>query len=293
MKRFIIALLTAVITAAAAAQNPENEEIVKAPEERSDTSSRQIIGPQNDDLVLRTDNWSGTLSMEIGGYEIALGSTDKPSKVKRSSYSIGLCMLDIGFIALTSPDYAGYTPEQKGFLDLRGSKSVHVRMNVLNYNLTLNRLDAPTIWKLYTGLSFTYDNLTFADKITLGRENGRVFPLAIDDRYERSKYKVERIGIPVGIALYNRNTRLGVQLSINSSLLLDERLKYKKPKVKSDFSGAASFQSSIRMAVRYYSIGIYAEYSFTPLFKSGCGPKCNIYSIGFSLGGIAFSNRKR
>ncbi len=293
MKRFIISLLAAAVTAAAAARNPANDETVKVPNERTDTSSRQIIGPQNDDLVLRTDNRSGTLSMEIGGYEIALGSTNKSSKVRRSSYSIGVCMLDVGFIALTSPDYAGYTPGQKGFMDLRGSKSTHVRMDVLNYALTLNRPVAPTKWQLYTGLNFTWDNLTFTDKITLGRENGRVFPLAIDDGYKRSKYKVKRIGIPVGIALYNKYTRLGVQLSVNNSLLLNERLKYKNPKVKSGFSGAASFQSSIRMAVKYYSIGIYAEYSFTPLFKSGCGPKCNIYSIGLSLGGISISNRKR
>lgn len=311
MKRFLIALLYAVAAVAATAQTPENEEIVKASEgtgcrqqtlvtgkgvsnpdngpttctESSDTSSKQIIGPQNDDLVLYTDDRSGILSISLGGYEIALGSHETGRrKVSASKLGIGLTSMDIGFIALTEPDYTDYDPEQKGFMSLRGGKSVHVGMDVIRYQLTLNRRSPRTLWRLHTGLNFSWDNLTFCNDITLGTENGKTVPIALDGDYKISKYKITRIGIPVGISLYDMGTRLGVQLSVNNSLLLNDRLKYKKPNVKKNFSGAASFQSSIRMAVKYRKIGVYAEYALTPLFKNGCGPKCNIYSFGFTFG---------
>lgn len=289
MKRILIILVMIFAAATAAAQQP-NEEIVKEPApDAAATTAHTTSAPLTDStsIVLRTDEHSSTLDLEVGGFVISIGSPTTQSR--RSQFAIGAFNMDIGTTRLVNEGYEGYAEGTPRFM-ARGAKSVHFATNVFRYMLRLNDQRASTKLLFYTGLRVSNDNLSLSPDITLSNDaTGRVVPIALDREYKKSKYFVERLGVPIGFVVSHRPSRFWFDLSVTNSLTFTQRTVYKKPKTKDKtITGAKLFHSAIRASINFSSIGFYTEYSFTPLFKQDAGPQGNILSFGatINVGGI-------
>ncbi len=294
MKRILIIFAMMFAAATATAQQP-NEEVVKSAEQSAKTapatSAPTTSVPLTDstDIVLRADEHTSILDLEVGGFVISLGSPEK--QARRSSFGIGAFKTDIGTVRLVGEGYEDYSADEQGFM-ARGRKSVHFATTVFQYSLRLNDSRVPTKVRFYTGLRLASDNISLLPNRTLGNDaTGRVVPVTLDKEYKKSKYFVERIGIPIGFNIYHRTSRVAVDVSVTNSITFTQRTVYKKPKTKINaITGANPYHCAVRVAINYSSIGFYTEYSLTPLFKKGVGPQGNIFSLGatINIGGVRF-----
>lgn len=291
MKRILITLALILASLAAAAQQPtapDSTEIVKA-SDRPDAPTTTAPLTDSTSIVLRTDEQTSTLDLEIGGYVISIGSPEKPKS--RSEFALGAYNMDIGTSILVGEGYAGYSADEQGFM-ARGRKSVHFATNIFRYTLRLSDSRVPTKVRFYTGLRISNDNYSLQPDRTLGNDaTGRVVPIALDREYKKSKYYVERIGIPIGFNVLHRPSELSVDVSITNSITFAQRTVYKKPKTKTNaITGANPYHCAVRVAIKYSWIGFYTEYSLTPLFKKGVGPQGNLFSLGatINVGGVKF-----
>ena len=291
MKRIIIILAMIFAAATAAAQQP-NEEIVKEPApDAAATTAPTTSAPLTDstDIVLRADTNTATLDLEVGGFVISIGSPEK--QARRSEFAIGAYHMDIGTVRLIGEGYAGYSADEQGFM-ARGRKSVHFATNIFRYTLRLSDSRVPTKCYFYTGLRISNDNFSLQPDRTLGNDaTGRVVPIALDREYKKSKFYVERIGVPIGFYVSHRPSRLWFDVSVINSINYAQRTVYKKPKVRSNaIRGINPYECAIRASINFSSFGFYTEYSFTPLFRKGVGPSGNIFSLGatINVGGVKF-----
>ena len=285
MKRILIILAMIFAAATATAQQPA-EEIAKQAEKPATTTT-----PLTDStsIVLRTDEHSSTLDLEVGGFVISIGSPEKTKS--RSEFAIGAFNTDIGTVRLVGEDYAGYSAEEQGFM-ARGRKSVHFATSVFRYTRRLRDSRVPTKCYFYTGLRISNDNYSLQPDRTLGNDaTGRVVPIALDREYKKSKLFVERIGVPIGFCISHRPSRVWFDVSVINSINFTQRTVYKKPKVRNNsIRGIKPYQCAIRASINYSSFGFYTEYSLTPLFRKGVGPEGNIFSLGatINIGGVKF-----
>lgn len=291
MKRILIILAMIFAAATAAAQQP-NEEIVKEPApDAAATTAPTTSTPLTDStsIVLRTDEHSSTLDLEVGGFVISIGSPEK--QARRSEFAIGAYHMDIGTVRLVGEGYAGYSADEQGFM-ARGRKSVHFATTPFRYSLRLSDSRVPTKCYFYTGLRISNDNYSLQPDRTLGNDaTGRVVPIALDREYKKSKLFVERIGVPIGFFVSHRPSRVWFDVSVINSINFTQRTVYKKPKVRNNsIRGIKPYQCAIRASINYSSFGFYTEYSFTPLFRKGVGPSGNIFSLGatINVGGVKF-----
>lgn len=291
MKRILIILAMIFAAATAAAQQP-NEEIVKEPApDAAATTAPTTSTPLTDStsIVLRADEHSSTLDLEVGGFVISIGSPEK--QARRSEFAIGAYHMDIGTVRLIGEGYAGYSADEQGFM-ARGRKSVHFATTLFRYSLRLSDSRVPTKCYFYTGLRISNDNFSLQPDRTLGNDaTGRVVPIALDREYKKSKLFVERIGVPIGFYVSHRPSRLRFDVSVINSINFTQRTVYKKPKVRNNsIRGIKPYQCAIRASINYSSFGFYTEYSLTPLFRKGVGPEGNIFSLGatINVGGVKF-----
>ena len=177
MKRTLTILAMIFAAATATAQQP-----TEAPTATASTT------PLTDStsIVLRTDEHTSTLDLEVGGFVISLGSPEK--QARRSKFAIGSYNADFGPIYLVDEGYEGYSAEDRGFL-LRGRKSSHFATTVFNYSLRLNDSRVPTAVRFYTGLRLSTDRISLSSPdLTLGNDaSGRVVPIALDKEYKKSQ----------------------------------------------------------------------------------------------------------
>ena len=287
MKRTLTILAMIFAAATATAQQP-TEEIVKSAEAPTTTATTTPL-TDSTSIVLRTDEHTSTLNLELGGFVISIGSPEK--QARRSKFAIGSYNADLGPIYLVDEGYEGYPAEDRGFL-LLGRKSSHFATTVFNYSLRLNDSRVPTAVRFYTGLRLSTDRISLSSPdLTLGNDaSGRVVPIALDKEYKKSQYFVEGIGIPIGLSIHHRPSRIAVDVSVINSINYTQGTIYKKPKTRNrSITGTNPYHCAVRVAVNLSSIGFYTEYSLTPLFKKGVGPQGNIFSLGatINIGGIS------
>lgn len=289
MKKATI-LLAAAMTgmlfgpAAAAAQNPDPQTDTTAIEVVKESSSSTPAS----DMVLRSDNKSGSLALEIAGYQIMLSSPDrndqKESTRSKVKWSFGAGHMEFGFNALVKESYSGYPDNLNNFMSLRLSKSIHFAFRPLMLTASINKYSrSKARWDISTGLKITNNDLTFSDNITLQKQDGRIMPVELDKAYKKSKLAVTQLGFPLTIGYTHRPSNLGFSVTLNNDLLLNARTKYKRPKTKQPVSFVRSFSNSIQVTMTYKNFGIYADYALSPLFKDNMGVQTRIVSFGFVI----------
>lgn len=243
--------------------------------------SLQRIGNVESDLVTMRRAADGeAIVLEVAGFGITLGQgPGRAEKSKMKSYPrvCGLFCdgIEMGFNTLTGLDYAGYPAEAGDFLDVRAGNSFHFGVTPVGLSVDLDRKRK---FSFSTGLRYTVDNYRLTDNaITLGRENGRIVPLPLDEKADKSKLRVTSLGIPIQFS-YDPVRHLRIAVVGYCDFTLGAKTIYKRPKVKEALSGVNPFQFGIGGSVSYRGFGVYVRYGVTKLFKSG--PDCHPVSFG-------------
>lgn len=219
--------------------------------------------------------------LEVAGFGITLGqaSGGEKQKVKALPRVCGsfLSGVEMGFNFLTGADYAGYPAEAGDFLDVRGGNSFHFGITPVGLSVALDRKRR---FEFSTGLRYTVDNYRLSDNsITLGRDGGMVVPLPLDDKVDKSKFRITSLGFPLQFS-FDPVRHLRVAVVGYCDFTLGANAIYKKPKEKNSLSGVNPFQFGLGGSVSYRGFGVYVRYGVTSLFKSSAGPVCHPVSFG-------------
>lgn len=246
-------------------------------------SLQRIDNVETDLVTMRRAADGEAIVLEVAGFGITLGQGPgqggQKHKMKAYPRVCGLFFdgVEMGFNTLTGLDYADYPAEAGDFLDVRAGNSFHFGVTPVGLSVGIDRKRK---FEFSTGLRYTVDNYRLSDNsITLGRENGTIVPLPLDEKADKSKLRVTSLGIPIQFS-YEPVRHLRVAVVGYCDFTLGAKAIYKRPKVKEALSGVNAFQFGLGASVSYRGFGVYARYGVTRLFKSDAGPACHPVSFG-------------
>lgn len=257
------------------------------PEPPSAGAGEPIGEVENELVTMRRGSDDSSVVLEVAGFGLTLGrasdtETGKHREVKSYPRVCGVFCdgIELGFNTLVGLDYAGYPAGTEDFLDVRPGNSFHFGITPVGLDIDLDRKRK---FGFSTGLRYTVDNYRLSNNsITLGREDGRIVPVALDEPAGKSKLRITSLGFPLQFSCEPvRHLNIAVvgycdfTVGINSI--------YKKPKVKNGLSGVNPFRFGIGGAVSYRGFGVYVRYGITPLFRSSAGPTCHPLSFGVCI----------
>lgn len=234
-------------------------------------------------VTLRDSGREGDIVLEVAGFGLKLGnaySTKAWRDLKRSRFWLSLFSdFEFGFTRLTGIDYAGYAPEERGFLDQQLAPSFHFGFSILSINTDLNKSRTLSIG---LGLDYRLENLRLTDSsITVGNRDGQLIPVALDEPAAKSKIVYSYLGIPLRLT-YVPVKKLRLAATLHNDFLLGADAIYKKPKSKHGVSGLSGYQFGVGAAITYHGLGLFARYNPTPLFRTGAGPDCRTFTFGLT-----------
>lgn len=250
----------------------------------ADTAVRDSAVP-----LLERGKRRGELRFAVGGHSITLGPVGSrkqrrvtiyaPIGFSQRAFTLGLHGVEFGYSLLTKPDYAGYAPEEVGFLDQRVGKSIHVGLRLLGLEIDLN--SSRTV-ALTTGISLSFDNYRLDNSRTIRKIDGRIVPVPLEGR-RKSKLATTQFGVPLGLT-FTPLRRMRLSAFAFGELVVNAHTKSKKPKQKAHLNGLNDFRFGVQGVVTYANLGVYVKYSFTPMFETGTGPRCRPLSVGIAWG---------
>jgi|GEM_PF-494998 len=185
-------------------------------------------------------------------------------------------------------------PAGAEFLELNQEKSVSVGLNLLQKNVQLGNSN---VW-FFTGLGVTWNNYHFSDNVTL--HNTTPITATIDTtsniRHIKSKLTDSYLMVPLMFEAFTSRTPkkafhigagalLGLKLGSHTKQKAELDGDTYKTKVFDDF-GLNTFRVGVRGAIGFHRLNLFADYYFTPMFKSGSGPKLFPVNFGITLIGI-------
>ena len=282
-KRFAFAGFFVMCTFFSAAAQPADS--LHTEVEVPPTPAGESIETVEDDLMtIRRGSDDNSMVLEVAGFGITLsGLTDerlkqRDSLIRRSRVNLILLgARETGFNILTGVDYGAYPDGTEDFLDIRAGKSFHFSTLLAGLNCELGKRRR---FGFSTGLQYTVDNFRLSDNsVTLGRKQGMITPVILDEKADKSKLRITSLGIPLYFS-YQAARHLDISLSGYFDFTMGANSIYKKPKVKNSLSGVNTFRFSVGGAITYYRIGVYVRYSVTPLFESNAGPEVRPMSVG-------------
>ena len=230
------------------------------------------------------------LRIEAAGFGITIGQGETPrysasyhrrARQPRVTTSLGIASIDLGFNTLPDVRYYGPWAGQGDFLDIRAGKSIRFAWEPAAVEVSLDRRG---IVSLIGGLRLSADNYMFSEPCTISRNQGGVLmPEKLDGYIKKSKLTATYIGIPVRLS-FSVGGKLDITGYASADMLLNAHTKYKKPKVKDNIPGLSPWRISAGGCLTFCNIGIYCDYSITPLFKEGTGADAHTVSIGLRFG---------
>lgn len=286
-RHFIFAGIFMLLAAFASAQTPgpvsgERDSV------RIVTMDRDSLGQRFGDVdtgpvTMRRAADGDNMVLEVAGFGITIGPSTIQGNSKRDVKSYprvcGLFFdgIEMGFNFLTGLDYGGYPAGTGDFLDVRSGNSFHFGVTPIGLNVDLGKKRK---FAFSTGLRYTVDNYRLSDNsITLGRVDGLIIPVPLDEKADKSKLRVTSLGIPLQFS-FDPVRHLRIAVAGYFDFTMGTNMIQKKPKEKNTLSGVNPFQFGLSGSVSYRGFGVYVRYGVTPLFKSSAGPSCHPVSFG-------------
>lgn len=276
MKRLILTTILIAWYTLAGAQTADTTATNTTPQPAASTMELVQLHPE-----------SGQLRLEVAGYGITLGNRNfkvndedqvVKTSVKRVRCSIGLASLEMGSSMLTGASYGAAWAGDGDFLETKAG--FHFAIEPLRLRVMLDR---NSHWWVSVGLRYSVDNYVFSNPLTLQRTDGVIHPVDLDPSTKKSKLLADYMSIPLRLT-FSPVRKLNITLHASGDLLLSSHTKYKKPKNKASISGLSPWCWRVGGAISYHRIGIYADYSLTPLFKAAAAPAAHALSIGAYFG---------
>ena len=198
-----------------------------------------------------------------------------------STYSSSIPMIECGWNVLQSVDYAPYAGMEVGeFFDIKNWQSMQLSLNILHSGIYSSKCKLG----FNVGLGARFNNYRFSPDIMLKQEGNLVMPYAIEGA-KRSNFCVTSLHIPMEVLVGNPD-RISFAVGGYLDLVADSRsvVKYGR-KNRERFKGMPTnfIQAGATARLKFEDFSIYASYHPTEIFKTGCGPKIQSWTIGFGL----------
>lgn len=207
-----------------------------------------------------------------------------------SSFNVGrnipssIPTFELGWNMLAPVDYSIYDGMGYGnFLDLNNWKSTQVTVNLLNFSAFNRRRNVG----ISAAVGIRANNFRLDRSITLadGAQMITPSPIGSDLEVKKSKFTVAAIHIPVEVS-FGRWDRFSIAAGGFADIVMNShtKIKYKGGSKDKEHNFPVNFiQAGATLRLSFHSFCLYCNYTPTALFKSGCGPKTQMWTIGIGL----------
>lgn len=242
---------------------------------------------------------AGAQSMRLGidGIEFVSPDNNKSSVAvglpvwySSSEFMIGrnipssIPTFELGWNMLSPVDYGIYEGMgYGGFLDINNWKSTQVTVNILNFSAFNRRRNIG----LALAIGIRANNFRLDKSLTLA-DGGQMItpsPIGSDIEVKKSKFTVAAIHIPVEVS-FGRWNKFSIAAGGFADIVMNShtKIKYKGGSKDKEHNYPVNFiQAGATLRLSFSSISLYCNYTPTAIFKSGCGPKTQMWTIGIGL----------
>ena len=227
------------------------------------------------------DTQGDNLGISVAGFNISLGKDKSVSKAKSPKrMTTNFAGLSYGANVLTyEPNYGNWAGEPDFMTDDVASSRLGIEALGLQISLNRNR----TVF-VKASLNASIDYFRFKEAMTMAEnENGALMPQPLSGMIKKSKMVASYLGAGAGFGF--EVSKLKVAFDFNVDVLVGSHVKYKNPdKTKYHIGGFSNIRYRPGVSVSLDDLGIYADYSLTPLFKEGVGNDGRVLSVGVRFG---------
>lgn len=207
-----------------------------------------------------------------------------------SSFNIGrniptsIPAFELGWNMLSPVDYGIYEGMGYGsFLNLNNWKSTQVTVNLLNFSAFNRRRNVG----ISAAVGIRANNFRLDKSLTLadGEQMVTPSPIGSDLEVKKSKFTVAAIHIPVEVS-FGRWDKFSIAAGGFADIVMNShtKIKYKGGSKDKEHNFPVNFiQAGATLRLSFHSFCLYCNYSPTAIFKSGCGPKTQMWTIGIGL----------
>lgn len=191
---------------------------------------------------------------------------------------------ELGWNMLSPVDYGIYEGMgYGGFLDINNWKSTQVTVNILNYSAFNRRRNVG----ISAAVGIRANNFRLDKSLTLadGEQMVTPSPIGSDLEVKKSKFTVAAIHIPVEVS-FGRWDKFSIAAGGFADIVMNShtKIKYKGGSKDKEHNYPVNFiQAGATLRLSFRSISLYCNYTPTAIFKSGCGPKTQMWTIGIGL----------
>ena len=238
-------------------------------------------------------------SMRLGIDGIEFTSVDEqkspvavglPVRYSSSSFTLGrnisttIPTFELGWNMLSPVDYDIYDGMNYGpFLDLNNWKSTQVTVNILNFSAFNRRRN----FGISAAIGIRANNFRLDKSLTLADEGSMITPSTLggDLQVKKSKFTVAALHIPVEIS-FGRWDKFSVSAGGFADIVMNShtKIKYKGGSKDKEHNFPVNFiQAGATLRLSFHTISLYCNYTPTSIFKSGCGPRTQMWTIGIGI----------
>ena len=110
-------------------------------------------------------------------------------------------------------------------------------------------------------------------------------PIGSDIEVKKSKFTVAAIHIPVEVS-FGRWNKFSIAMGGFADIVMNShtKIKYKGGSKDKEHNFPVNFiQAGATLRLSFRTISLYCNYTPTSIFKSGCGPRTQMWTIGLGL----------
>ena len=162
-------------------------------------------------------------------------------------------------------------------------KSTQVTVNILNFSAFNRRRN----FGISAAIGIRANNFRLDKSLTLADEGPMITPSTLggDLQVKKSKFTVAALHIPVEIS-FGRWDKFSVSAGGFADIVMNShtKIKYKGGSKDKEHNFPVNFiQAGATLRLSFHTISLYCNYTPTSIFKSGCGPRTQMWTIGLGL----------
>ncbi|PVX52477.1 outer membrane protein with beta-barrel domain [Balneicella halophila] len=241
-----------------------------------------------------TKNNTDTTKIHAVGVEVRISDNNVKvcygNKYDQNNFHGNWSGLELGLNGFANEDYSNY--EIKDFMDLRTIKSAAVRLNLIQYDLGIQK--HKNNMGFVTGLGLESKNFRFENDYTIENIDGVIQPKPLTYRkLKKSKLHILYVTAPLLFEVQfpdAHNRRIHVSAGVEGGFRLSSRtkIKYKensgweKAKNRDNFN-LKDFKFDAQFRIGYQGIHLFFNYSLIDLFEKNKGPELTPFIIGIHI----------
>ena len=199
--------------------------------------------------------------------------------------------LELGFNSYVTKDFDFKLPSGYEYFEPEAGRSMSIGLNVAEFGIRLVK-DRMT---LVTGLGFEFNNYFYKNNYTLRSDTNRIVLLCVaGPKYDKNKLTVSWFRVPLLLQFNTKSGHKGgsfhVALGAIGAVRMCSHTKQTweiddtryRTLTKSSFN-LNPFKADATLRIGYGYFNVFVNYTFTPMFEGGKGPKVFPVTAGITL----------